>query len=104
MRQYTNAEIAVLLRDVAVALRMRGVDRFQSGAYDKAAQGVETHPDALLRLWEHGRLRNVAGVGGSIAQHLDELFRVGRVAYWEEITEGIPEVVLTSCASLASAR
>jgi len=92
-RQFSNEEIAAMLRDVAAALRMRGVDRFQAGAYDRAAEGVTTHPDALVRLWEGGRLRNVTGVGGSISQHLDELFRTGGVAYWEEMTGGIPEVL-----------
>jgi DNA polymerase (family 10) len=82
-----------MLRDVAAALRMRGADRFQSAAYDRAARGVAAHPDSLGRLWEAGRLRNVSGVGGSIAQHLDELFRTGRVAYWDELFAGIPEVI-----------
>jgi DNA polymerase (family 10) len=82
-----------MLRDVAAALRMRGADRFQPTAYDRAARGVATHPDSLARLWEAGRLRNVAGVGGSISQHLDELFRTGRVAYWDELIAGIPEVI-----------
>ena len=90
---FTNEEVAGRLRDVAAALRMRGADRFQAGAYDRAAHGVETHPDALFRLWEGGRLRNVSGVGGSISQHLDELFRTGRVAYWDELTGSIPEVI-----------
>lgn len=82
-----------MLRDVAAVLRMQGADRFQAAAYDRAARGVETHPESLARLWEAGRLRNVAGVGGSISQHLDELFRTGRVAYWEELIGGVPEVV-----------
>ncbi|MGE3600278.1 MAG: PHP domain-containing protein, partial [Dehalococcoidia bacterium] len=90
---FTNDEIAGMLKDVAAALRMRGADRFQPAAYDRAARGVATHPDSLARLWEAGRLRNVAGVGGSIAQHLDELFRTGRVAYWDDLLSGIPEVI-----------
>jgi DNA polymerase (family 10) len=93
VRSFTNDEIAGMLQDVAAALRMRGADRFQAAAYDRAARGVATHPDSLARLWEAGRLRNVAGVGGSITQHLDELFRNGRVAYWDRLTGGIPEVV-----------
>ncbi|MGH2603771.1 MAG: helix-hairpin-helix domain-containing protein, partial [Dehalococcoidia bacterium] len=93
MRTFTNSEIADMLRDVAVALRMRGAERFQPVAYERAAHGVETHPDSLARMWEAGRLRDVAGVGGSITQHLDELFRTGRVAYWDEMTAGIPDVI-----------
>ena len=92
-RQFTNSEVAALLRDVAAALRLRGADRFQAAAYDRAAHGVATHPDALLRLWEAGRLRDIAGVGGSISQHLDELFRTGRVRYWDELIGDIPEVI-----------
>jgi DNA polymerase (family X) len=93
VHSFTNADVAATLRDVAAALRMRGADRFQVAAYERAARGVETHPDSLARLWEAGRLRNVAGVGGSISQHLDELFRTGRVAYWDELIGGIPEVI-----------
>ena len=93
MRDFSNAEIAGMLQDVGAALRMRGADRFQAAAYDRAAQGVATHPDRLARLWEAGRLRDIPGVGGSISQHLDELFRTGRVAYWDEMVGGIPEVI-----------
>ena len=93
LHDFTNEQIAGMLRDVAAALRMRGADRFHAAAYDRAAHGVETHPGSLSRLWEEGRLRDITGVGGSTAQHLDELFRSGRVAYWEELTSSIPEVI-----------
>ena len=90
----SNREVAALLRDVAVALRIKGADRFQAAAYESAASGV-LHTTAPVReLWRAGRLTDIPGIGGTIAGHLDEWFRTGHAARFDEALDGIPDVVL----------
>ena len=90
----SNREVAGLLRDVAVALRIKGADRFQAAAYESAASGV-LHTTAPVReLWRAGRLTDIPGIGGTIAGHLDEWFRTGHAARFDEALDGIPDVVL----------
>lgn len=90
----SNREVAALLRDVAMALKIKGADRFQAGSYDTAARGVAHAPVPVRDLWRQGRLTDIAGVGGTIAGHLDEWFRTGRAARFDEALAGIPDVVL----------
>ena len=89
-----NREVAALLRDVAMALRIKGADRFQVAAYETAASGVVHTTVPVRELWQAGRLTEIAGIGGSIAGHLDEWFRTGRSARFDEALAGIPDVVL----------
>lgn len=90
----SNREIATLLRDVALALKIRGADRFQSAAYDAAASGVAHASVPVVELWRAGRLRDIAGVGATIAGHLDEWLRTGQSTRLREALAGIPDVIL----------
>ena len=71
----TNKEIAKLLRAVAAAYEVKGGNKFKVMAYDRAATAVEHATSELKDLWDDGKLEEVPGIGKSIAQHLDELFR-----------------------------
>ncbi len=89
-----NREVAALLRDVAMALRIKGADRFQAGSYDIAANGVAHTTIPVRELWHAGRLTDIPGVGSTIAGHLDEWFRTSRSVRFDEALEDIPDVVL----------
>src|SRR5690606_27494962 len=41
-------------------------------------------------LWDDGKLDEVAGIGTSIAGHLDEIFRTGTSKHFEEVMKGVP--------------
>jgi DNA polymerase (family X) len=90
----SNREVASVLRDVAAALKIKGVDRFQAAAYEKAAAGVAHASVPVRELWRAGRLTDVPGVGGTIAGHIGEWFETGRSQRFDEARSGIPEVVL----------
>lgn len=91
----TNREIAKLFREVAAAYEARGENRFKIIAYDNAATSAEHVTSELKDLWEEGKLDTVPGIGASIRQHLDELFRTGRVKHFESLKKGLPEGMFT---------
>jgi len=89
-RNLNNQEIARLLRAVAAAYEVKGGNKFKVAAYDRAATAVEHATSEIKDLWDDGQLTALPGIGPSLAQHLDELFRRGRVKHFEEIMKGLP--------------
>lgn len=87
---FTNQEIADLLKKVASAYTVKGEDLFRIRAYEEAAVSIEHSTSELKDLWDDGKLEDVPGVGKSIAEHLDELFRTGKVKHFEEIFASLP--------------
>jgi len=85
-----NKQIAKLLRSVAAAYEVKGADKFKVAAYERAATAVEHATSDLKNLWDDGELSSLAGVGASIASHLDELFRTGKVKHFQLIMKGLP--------------
>jgi DNA polymerase (family X) len=89
----TNLEIAELLRDVAASYQLKDDTKykFQIIAYERAADAVEHASSELKDLWDDGKLEEVPGIGPSIAQHLDELFKNGKSKHFEELMKDIPK-------------
>lgn len=89
-KEFTNKEVAKLLRSIAAAYEIKGEDRFKIMAYDRAATSVEHASSEVKDLWDDGKLGELAGVGTAIASHLDELFRTGKVKHFQEVMSGLP--------------
>ncbi len=89
-KEMDNQEIARLLEAVAAALEIKGENHFRITAYERAAATIEHATSEVKDLWDDGKLTELPGVGASLAQHLDELFRTGRVKHFEEVTKGLP--------------
>ncbi|MBI2066190.1 DNA polymerase III [Candidatus Woesebacteria bacterium] len=92
-RNMTNVEIAELLRAVAASYQLKGEEknRFRIIAYQRAADAIEHASSELKDLWDDGKLKEVPGIGESIASHLDELFRTGKSKHFEEVMKGLPK-------------
>ena len=88
----TNLEIAELLRNVASSYKLKDEKKnlFKITAYERAADAVEHASSELKDLWDEGHITDVPGIGPGIAEHLDELFRVGRSKHFDEVMKGIP--------------
>ena len=88
----TNLQIAELLRDVAAAYQFKDANKykFQIIAYQRAADSVEHATSELKDVWDDGKLNDVPGIGPSIAQHLDEIFKTGKSKHFEELMKEIP--------------
>lgn len=91
----TNQEIVQLLRNMAAALLIKEENRFRIIAYEKAADSVEHLTSELKDYWDEGKLKDVPGIGNTLAQHFDELFRTGRVAHFERTFHGLSPALFT---------
>lgn len=89
-RNLNNQEVARLLRAIAAAYEVKDSNRFKIIAYDRAATAVEHATSEAKDLWDDGKLRTLPGIGASIAQHLDELFRTGKVKHFNRLIKGLP--------------
>src|SRR5205085_654549 len=67
--------------------------RFQVIAYQKAADAIEHSPTEVKELLHEGKMKQLAGVGPSIASHLQELISTGKVKHFADVLHGIPEAV-----------
>src|SRR3990170_3056878 len=95
-KDMTNTQIAELLRAIAASYQLKGEEknRFRIIAYQRAADAVEHSTSELKDLWDDGKLKDVPGIGESIASHLDELFRSGLSKHFEEVMKGLPKTCL----------
>ncbi|MDD3531982.1 MAG: helix-hairpin-helix domain-containing protein [Candidatus Shapirobacteria bacterium] len=93
MFQPTNQEIAQILRQVAVSLKIKNENRFRINAFQRAADNIEKHPVPLVRLWQEKKLTDIPGIGQSIAQNLEQIFTTGQSQDFKNITAAIPKAV-----------
>ena len=89
---FRNAEIAALLREVALFLSMED-EPFKPRAYEKAAESVELAEDSCADLFAAGgvkKLATIPGIGKSIAEKIAELLTTGTMRYREELYAKTP--------------
>jgi len=86
----SNQEVAALLEDIADLLEVKNENQFRVRAYREAARTIGGMTEDVLKLWEEGRLREIPGVGPSIASKIDEFLRTGRLQYYEELRAQTP--------------
>ncbi len=84
-----NRLVAKILYEVADLLELQGVE-FKPRAYRRAAQAVESSPIPVEDLVAQGRLRELPGVGASMAQKIEEIVATGRLAYHDELKKAFP--------------
>ncbi len=89
----SNAQVAKLLRSVAAALTIKKDQGFKIRAYENAADSIEHSTSEIKDLWEEGRLGEVPGIGKSLQEHLNELFKTGEVKHFHSLMSGIEPVV-----------
>ncbi|HSW89362.1 MAG TPA: PHP domain-containing protein [Patescibacteria group bacterium] len=86
----SNAEVAKILRQVAAVYAIEGDDAFRVSAYTNAANSIESSEESVHDLWESGKLDTIPGIGEKLTQHLDELFRTGKVKHFDELFAKVP--------------
>lgn len=88
----SNADIARIMREIAVFLDMEGVP-FKPRAYEKAAYAIEAVDDPIADIYKRGGLKAVEaipGVGKSIAEKIATLLQTGKLPYYEELHRKTP--------------
>ena len=89
----TNHEVARLLRNIAAAYILQNENRFKIIAYQNAADSIEHLSANIEDLGRSGKLKNIPGIGSSIASHLDELFTTGKSRHFESVLKQIAPAV-----------
>lgn len=92
-REMNNWEIANLLEKVAAALEIKGKNSFKIAAYEKAADVIKQTDVEIKNLWQQNKLQEISGIGINIAKHLNELFKKGKVIYFEKIFQNLPRAM-----------
>lgn len=87
-----NEEVEALLQEYADLIAITGGDAFKVRAYEKAARAVGGHPADVSQLDIKG-LKEIPGVGRSIAEKVIEYFRTGKITVVEERRARIPSGV-----------
>lgn len=92
--QFSNIQIAKVLRNVAAALVIKKIGNFfQIRSYETAADSIEHSTAEIYDLWQEGKLDRVPSLGVSMRGYLDELFKNGQVGHFMQAQKGIPTIV-----------
>ena len=88
----TNAAVAEILSQIGEYLAMQQV-QFKPRAYEKVAEAVGALGEEVADMYARGgigALKEIPGVGQSIAEHIEELVTTGKLAYYEELKKATP--------------
>jgi len=89
-----NRQVADILYEIADMLEIKGEIIYKAIAYRRAADNILSLGRDINDVWRDGKLREIPGVGETLAERLDELLRTGRLGYYEELREEIPPGVV----------
>ncbi|MBP6913421.1 MAG: hypothetical protein KBC00_02300 [Candidatus Levybacteria bacterium] len=92
----SNKEIVHIFKNVAAAYAIQDEKKykFQIIAYQKAADAVEHTSTELYTLYKkHGKVQNIEGIGTTISERLEELFKTGHVKHYDTLLSGISPAV-----------
>jgi DNA polymerase (family X) len=85
-----NGEVADVLAGISRLLELEGDDAYRIRAYRKAAQSIEGLGGDVNEYYREGRLRDIPGVGESIARTIAELLDTGQSGLYEGLKKEIP--------------
>lgn len=87
MHEISNESIAETIRQIGEYLEMQKVP-FKPRAYQKAAQAIDGLEDSILEIYKRGgvkELKEIDGVGTSIAESIEELLKTGKIKFYEQL-------------------
>ncbi len=85
-----NSLVAQILGELADYTELEDDLPYRARAYRKAAQTVESIPDAIEDIWSEKKLKDLPGVGENIERKIDEILRTGKLETLERIKQKIP--------------
>ncbi|KKR47047.1 MAG: PHP domain protein [Parcubacteria group bacterium GW2011_GWB1_40_14] len=88
----TNQDIAHILYQIAEYLAMEEIP-FKPRAYEKVARTIESTEESVEQIYKSGglkALKEIPGVGTSIAETIEELIKTGHSKYYEELKKKTP--------------
>src|SRR5947207_4498800 len=88
------AAVAVLLVELGRRTALAGDNYFRAKAYLRAADSLSALAEPLDRIVSQNRLREVPGIGATIADIVTRLHRTGTHPLLEKLRRDVPEGVL----------
>jgi DNA polymerase (family 10) len=86
----TNRELADTFTLIAHLLEIKGEVVYVTLAYRKAAESLLSLGGDVNQYWKEEKLREIPGVGKSIAEKIDELLSTGKLAFLEKLGKEVP--------------
>jgi DNA polymerase (family 10) len=86
-----NAEVAQLLYNISELLEIKGENTFKIRAYAKAARAIEGTTEDIEKIAKEKRLKEIPGVGESIAEKIGEYLSEGKLEFYEELKNQVPK-------------
>lgn len=91
-------QVARLLHELGQRAALRGDNPYRARAYTRAAENLLAWPDPLEALVAENRLRQVPGIGGTIADIVTDLHRSGSHPLLDKLRQEVPGAVLEMLA------
>lgn len=88
-----NPEIAQIFNKIAELLELKEENTFKIRAYQKAAQTIADFPKNIEEIYKSGgisALKELPGIGESIAEHIEELFKHGKIKKYQKLFNEFP--------------
>ncbi len=90
----TKKEIVAILEEIGTILDLKGENPFKSRAYFTAARAIETQVDDIVAMVESGEISAIKGIGKAISEKLTILIQTGRLPYYDDLKNSIPDGLL----------
>lgn len=89
-----NKEIAQILREISELMEIKGENQFKVRAYDHASRIVEGFSQDIGEIVKAGTLREIKGIGESIAAVITELVLKNKCSVHRQLQKSLPEAIL----------
>jgi len=86
--------VAYILHEIGVLLKLKGENQFKARAYIYGARTIEMLDEDITQLVKTGKIKEVKGIGKTLAENITELINTGDLAYYHELKESIPDGLL----------
>ena len=83
-------DVSRILEEIAVLQELSGANPFKTRAYENAARVIDGLTDDLGARIDAGTLTELNGIGESLANHITEFWKTGRMALYDELTAATP--------------
>lgn len=83
-------DVSRILDEIAVLLELSGENPFKIRAYVNAARVIDGLTDDLGARIEAGTLTELSGIGASLANHIGEYWKTGRMTLYDDLTAATP--------------
>src|SRR5690606_34487835 len=91
----TNEQLAVVLRQFADLLAIKGENPFRINAFQRAAEVIDHLREPVADLIADGTLTEIPGIGSGIAAALEELVDTGHYGAFDQLSSELPATLLT---------